>query len=47
MFFNPDSYTLPKEDPNKNINHVTHLLSSADIIIFSPEIWNFRYIKKY
>ena len=31
----------------KYINHVTHLLSSADISIFSPEISKFCYIKKY
>ena len=28
-------------------NHVTHLLSSSDISISSPEISNFCYIKKY
>ena len=37
---------LPKEDP-KNINHVTHPVSSADISIFSSEISKFCYIKKY
>ena len=31
----------------KYINHVTHLLSSADISIFSPEISKYWYIKKY
>ena len=31
----------------KYIYYVTHLLSSADIIIFSPEISNFCYIKKH
>ena len=31
----------------KNINHVTHLLSSASISIFSLEISNFHYIRKY
>ena len=31
----------------KNINRVTHPLSSADISIFSPEISNFFYVKKY
>ena len=31
----------------KQINYVTHLLSSADISIFSPEIHNLYYIKKY
>ena len=31
----------------KYINHVTHALSSADISIFSSEISNFCYIKKY
>ena len=40
------SYTLPK-DLKKNINHIKHLLSSADISIFSPEISNFYYFKKY
>ena len=29
------------------MNHVTDLLSSADISIFSPEITKFCYIKKY
>ena len=29
------------------MNHVTHLLSSADISIFSTEISKFCYIKKY
>ena len=29
------------------MNHVTHPLSSSDIIIFSPEISKFCYIKKY
>ena len=41
-----DSYTVPKEDP-KNMNHVTHILISADISIFSLEINKFCYIKKY
>ena len=31
----------------KNINHVTHLLSSASITIFSLKISNFHYIRKY
>ena len=31
------THTLPKKDP-KNINHLTHPFSSADISIFSPEI---------
>ena len=31
----------------KFTSHVIHLLSSADISIFSPEINNFCYIKKY
>ena len=30
----------------KNMNHVTHPFSSADISIFSPEISKFCYIKK-
>ena len=38
---------LPKEDSKKYMNHVTHLLTSADISIFSPEISKFCYIKKY
>ena len=38
------SYTLLKEDP-KNMNHMKHLLISADII-FSPEISKFCYMKK-
>ena len=33
------------EDPKNN--HVTHSLSSGGIRIFSPEISNFYYIKKY
>ena len=41
------SYTLPKEDPKKNMNHVTHPLISADINIFSSEISKFCFIKKY
>ena len=32
------SYTLPKDDPKKNMNHVTRPLCSADISIFSTEI---------
>ena len=31
----------------KYINHVAHLLSSADTSIFSPKISNFCYIRKY
>ena len=31
----------------KYMNHVTHLLSSAGISIFSSEIGKFCYIKKY
>ena len=38
------SYTLPKEDQKKYINHMTHHLSSADSI-FSPKIRNFCYTK--
>ena len=34
-------YTLLK------LNHVSHLLSFADVSIFSPEINKFCYIKKY
>ena len=33
--------------PKKYINHVAHLLSSAGINIFSPEITKFCYINKY
>ena len=33
--------------PRKHIYQLTHSLSSADISIFSPEISNFCYIKKY
>ena len=40
------SYTLPKEDPKKYMNHVTHSLSSADISIFSVQISKFCYIIK-
>ena len=40
------SYAIPKEDP-KNIWITWHLLSSADISIFSQEISKFCYIKKY
>ena len=40
------SYTLPKKIQNY-INHLTYTFGSADISIFSPEISNFRYIKKY
>ena len=31
----------------KDISHVSHNWSSAEISIFSPEISNFCYIKKY
>ena len=31
----------------KYMNHVTHLMSSADISIFSPEVSKFCYIKNY
>ena len=40
------SYTLPKEDP-KNMSHVTHPLSSADISIFLSDISKFYYIWEY
>ena len=40
------SYTLPKEDPEKYINHVAHLLSSAVIRVFLLEISNLCYPKK-
>ena len=39
--------TLPKEDPKKYMNHLTHPLSSADTSIPLPEISKFCYIKKY
>ena len=42
-----DSYTLPKEDRKKVLNHVTYPLSSADISIFSLEISKICYIRKY
>lgn len=38
------SYTLSKENPK---NHVTHPFSSAGISIFSREISNFCYLRKY
>ena len=38
---------LTKRRSKTYINHVVHPLSSADIIIFSPEIRKFYYIKKY
>ena len=41
------SYTVPKEDPKKDMNHVTHHLSSADISTFSPAIGKFCFIKRY
>ena len=37
MIYSWHSYTLPKEDPKKYINHVRHHLSSAKISIF---LWN-------
>ena len=40
-------YTLPKDEEKIYINHVTHLLNSADFSAFSPEISKFCYIKKY
>ena len=41
------SYALPKEDPKKYINHVTHSLSSADIGIYSLEMDKFCYIREH
>ena len=38
---------FPKEDPKKDINHVTHHLSSADTSIFFLEFSHFCYKKKY
>ena len=38
---------LTQRRSKKYMNHVEHLLSSADISIFSPEIRKFCYIKKY
>ena len=35
------SYTLPKENPKKYINHVTHHLSSAGISIFHQKSAHF------
>ena len=39
-------YILCKEDP-KNMNHVTHPLSSADISIFHQKTANFAISKKH
>ena len=39
--------TYLKKIKKNYINHVTHLLSSASISIFSLEISNFHYIVKY
>ena len=36
-----------KKIQKKYMNHVTHVLSSAEISIFSPEISKFCYLKKY
>ena len=42
------NYTLPcVKKIKKYINHLTHPLVSADMGIFSAEIGNFCYIKKY
>ena len=42
------NYTLPcLKKIKKYINHLTHPLVSADMGIFSAEIGNFCYIKKY
>ena len=38
---------LTQRRSQKYMNHVTHLLSSADISTFSPEISKFCYIKRY
>ena len=38
-------YTLPKEDPKKYMNHVTHPLSSAEISIFYRKSANFAVSK--
>ena len=38
---------LTQKRSKKNMNHVTHPLSSASISIFSPEINKFYYFKKY
>ena len=38
---------LTQRRSKKYMNHVTHLLSSVDISIFSAEISKFCYIKKY
>ena len=42
-----DSYTLPKEDTKKYINHITQPFGSAEISIFLLEISIFCYIRKY
>ena len=47
QWWNWHTYTLPIEDPKKYINHVRHLLSSANISNFLLEISKFCYIKKY
>ena len=38
---------LTQRKSKKYMNHVTHILSSADISTFSPEFSKFCYIKKY
>ena len=41
------SYTLPKEDPKTHKSCDTYPLSSAETRIFSPQISNFCYTRKY
>ena len=50
IFYNDETwqnYTLPKENPKKYTNHMTHSLNSVDISIFSLKTSKFCYIKKY
>ena len=47
QWWNFTQFNLTLRRSKKYINHVTHTISSADISIFSPEISNFCYTKKY
>ena len=46
QWWNLAQFYLTQRRSKKYMNHVTHLLSSADISIFSPEISKICYIKK-
>ena len=46
QWWNLTQLYLPQKRSKKYLNHVTQLLSSADISIFSPEISKFCYIRK-